>query len=73
MKMMGRIIGGVIGSAIGRRKGNHTMAGAVIGASREGIDIACGQGVLRLLRLQREGGKPITAQDYLNARHNLLA
>ena len=32
MKMMGRIIGGVIGSAIGRRKGNHTMAGAVIGA-----------------------------------------
>jgi hypothetical protein len=32
MKMMGRIIGGVIGSAIGRQKNNHPVAGAVIGA-----------------------------------------
>ena len=30
--MMGRIIGGVLGSAIGRGKGNHPIAGAVIGA-----------------------------------------
>ncbi|MDZ3832389.1 MAG: hypothetical protein U0S50_11285 [Sphingopyxis sp.] len=30
--MMGRIIGGVLGSAIGRQKGNHPIAGAVIGA-----------------------------------------
>jgi len=30
--MMGRIIGGVLGSAIGRGKGNHPVAGAVIGA-----------------------------------------
>lgn len=29
---MGRIIGGVLGSAIGRGKGNHPVAGAVIGA-----------------------------------------
>lgn len=29
---MGRIIGGVLGSAIGRQKGNHGIAGAVIGA-----------------------------------------
>lgn len=29
---MGRIIGGVLGSAIGREKGNHGIAGAVIGA-----------------------------------------
>jgi hypothetical protein len=32
MKMIGRIVGGVLGSAIGRQKGNHPMAGAVIGA-----------------------------------------
>ena len=32
MKMMGRIVGGVLGSAIGRQKGNHPVAGAVIGA-----------------------------------------
>lgn len=30
--MIGRIVGGVLGSAIGRTKGNHPLAGAVIGA-----------------------------------------
>ncbi|WP_293716898.1 MULTISPECIES: methionyl-tRNA formyltransferase [unclassified Stenotrophomonas] len=45
--------------------------GAVIGASREGIDIACGEGALRLRVVQREGGKAITAADYLNARRDL--
>ncbi len=45
--------------------------GTVIGASREGIDIACGQGTLRLRVVQREGGKAITAADYLNARRDL--
>ncbi|WP_188235631.1 hypothetical protein [Sphingopyxis sp. LK2115] len=30
--MIGRIVGGVLGSAIGRHKGNHPVAGAVIGA-----------------------------------------
>lgn len=32
MKMIGRIVGGVLGSAIGRQKGGHPVAGAVIGA-----------------------------------------
>ncbi len=45
--------------------------GAVIGASRDGIDIACAQGALRLRVVQREGGKAITAADYLNARRDL--
>lgn len=30
--MIGRIVGGVLGSAIGRQKGGHPVAGAVIGA-----------------------------------------
>ena len=30
--MIGRIVGGVLGSAIGRQKGGHPIAGAVIGA-----------------------------------------
>ncbi len=45
--------------------------GTVIGAGRDGIDIACGQGALRLRVVQREGGKAITAADYLNARRDL--
>lgn len=47
--------------------------GTVLVAGREGIDIACGQGALRLRVLQREGGKAITAADYLNARRDLRA
>jgi methionyl-tRNA formyltransferase len=47
--------------------------GRVISAGREGIDIACGEGALRIRSLQREGGKAITAADYLNARRDLLA
>ncbi|AJA07366.1 hypothetical protein SKP52_02145 [Sphingopyxis fribergensis] len=30
--MIGRIVGGVLGSAVGKEKGNHPVAGAVIGA-----------------------------------------
>lgn len=42
--------------------------GEVLLASRDGIDVACGDGALRIRVLQREGGKAITAADYLNAR-----
>ena len=46
--------------------------GTVLRASRDGIDVACGEGALRLRVLQREGGRAITAADYLNARRDLL-
>jgi methionyl-tRNA formyltransferase len=42
--------------------------GTVLLARREGIDVACGEGALRLTRVQREGGRPVAAADYLNAR-----
>ena len=44
------------------------VPGAVLQAGRDGIDVACGEGALRLRVLQREGGRAITAADYLNAR-----
>jgi len=46
-------------------------AGTIIHASAEGIDIACQSGVLRLNRIQREGGRAISVADYLNARPEL--
>ena len=41
--------------------------GTVLALTRAGLDIACGAGALRLLRVQREGGKPIDIADLLNA------
>ena len=40
-------------------------------AGRDGIDIACGEGALRIRVLQREGGKAIAAAAALNG--NFLA
>ena len=45
----------------------HAVApGSVLRSGRDGIDIACGSGVLRIRVLQREGGKPMAAADALN-------
>jgi methionyl-tRNA formyltransferase len=51
--------------------GNRAKPGAIVAASKHGIDIACGEGVLRILKLQRAGGRVIDAADYLNARVEL--
>jgi methionyl-tRNA formyltransferase len=45
--------------------------GTLLRAGRDGLDVACGSGVLRIRVLQREGGKAITAADYLNGRPDL--
>lgn len=51
---------------------SHNVApGQVIAATRDGIDIACAVGALRLATVQRPGGRPIGAADYLNARPEL--
>ena len=42
--------------------------GAVIGTSREGIDVSTADGILRVIRLQMPGKRPVTAQEFLNAR-----
>ncbi|RPD87838.1 methionyl-tRNA formyltransferase [Luteimonas sp. 100069] len=47
--------------------------GSVLFAGRQGIDIACGEGALRLQRVQRAGGRAIDVADYLNARSDLRA
>lgn len=39
--------------------------GAILESSRSGIVIACGQQALRILSLQREGGRRMSAQEFL--------
>ena len=39
--------------------------GEIIQANKTGIVVACGQGALRILALQREGGRRMSAQDFL--------
>ena len=45
--------------------------GSVVAAGRAGIDLACGEGVLRLLEVQRAGGRRMPVVDYLNSRSDL--
>ena len=47
------------------------VPGMVLMANRMGIDVACGHGVLRLLQVQRDGGRALAVADYLNARSRL--
>ncbi len=52
-------------------RAHRAAPGTLLVANRDGIDIACGEGALRIRTLQRDGGKPVSAADYLNARRDL--
>jgi methionyl-tRNA formyltransferase len=44
------------------------VPGQVVRVLGEGIDVATGQGVLRLKKIQRAGGRVLSASDYVNAK-----
>jgi methionyl-tRNA formyltransferase len=47
--------------------------GTVIGASKDGLIVACGSQALRLTRLQLPGGKPLGFADLFNSRREKFA
>ena len=55
-----------IHGAIAVDEAHGAAPGSLLRAGRDGIDIACGEGTLRIRVLQRDGGKAITAADALN-------
>jgi methionyl-tRNA formyltransferase len=57
----------VVDEATQRASGGVTP-GRVIAASSAGVDVACGRGVLRLLRLQLAGRKPLAAAEFIKAQ-----
>ena len=56
--------------AIVLKEGCTESPGTVIAANKQGIKVATGEGVLRILSLQQPGGNVMKAQAYLNA-HSL--
>ncbi|MBM69008.1 MAG: methionyl-tRNA formyltransferase [Haliea sp.] len=46
----------------------HAAPGTILSADREGVQVACGNGSLRLLTLQLPGGRALPAADLLNAQ-----
>ncbi|WP_147653527.1 methionyl-tRNA formyltransferase [Vulcaniibacterium gelatinicum] len=60
-----------IHGAVALDEAHAAAPGTLLRAGREGVDVACGEGVLRIRTLQREGGRAISAADWLNARPDL--
>jgi methionyl-tRNA formyltransferase len=39
-----------------------------VAATQDGIDVLCGHGVLRILRLQLSGRKPLLAREFIRGQ-----
>ncbi len=49
------------------------LPGTIVAASAEGVEIATAEGTLRILEVQRDGGRRMAVSDWLNARPNLAS
>lgn len=52
---------------------DHGAPGRIIECDKSGLLVACGNGALRLTRLQLPGGKPLSFADLYNARRDQFA
>jgi methionyl-tRNA formyltransferase len=54
----------VLSTRVSDEQTAHSTPGQLLELTREGIDVACGQGSLRLVELQLEGAKRLKAADF---------
>ena len=50
----------------------HSTPGRIVAATSAGVDVATGEGLLRLTRIQLPGGRQISAADWSNAHSDLV-
>ncbi len=56
-----------------RDEGTGSPAGTILSAGKQGLDMACGGGtVLRILRVQAQGGRQMTAAEYFRGHPLVL-
>ena len=55
-------------SALALSERSDQAPGTVLQASEQGLDVACGQGVLRLTQMQKPGGKRLTFAELLRGQ-----
>jgi methionyl-tRNA formyltransferase len=60
----------VLAAQLGEGRG---APGTVLAADKSGLTVACGDGALRLTRLQLPGGKPLAFVDLYNSRREQFA
>lgn len=58
----------VLESRVGAEVGEAAAPGTVVAAGKQGIEVACGQGTLRILKAQAEGRKPLAAAELVGGR-----
>jgi methionyl-tRNA formyltransferase len=57
-----------VAASTGRARAGRPAPGSVLMAGAAGIEVACGKGVLRVMRLQLAGRKPLQAGDFLKGQ-----
>lgn len=60
-----------IWSALAVAGASSRPPGTVVAARAEGVDVATADGTLRILEIQRDGGRRMAVRDWLNARPSL--
>lgn len=58
----------ILESRIGAEAGQSAPPGTVVRAGKAGIEVACGEGTLSILRAQLEGRKPLGAAELVGGR-----